>query len=68
MTTENKEQESGIKCVFCNSIVSNVTAEEIYHTEGCETCGYGSETTGEIIVTCDKCGRVIYKKEFKHKG
>lgn len=56
---------TNIKCIFCNSILSDIVVEDIFKTDGCPTCGYGSEVSGTIIIKCDKCNKVIYKKEFK---
>jgi phage FluMu protein Com len=58
------ENKTNIKCVFCNSVLSDVTIEDIFASEGCDTCGYGAEVGGTVIIRCDKCDKVIYKKEF----
>lgn len=58
--------ETNMKCVFCNSILSDITVEGIHSTEGCPTCGFGSSVTGTIIVRCDKCNKIIYEKEFEN--
>lgn len=66
MKKVKKEETSNMKCVFCNAILSNITVENIFQTEGCDTCGYGATSGGTIIVKCDKCDRVIYTKDFEN--
>jgi len=34
---KEEENTTNMKCVFCNSILSNITINSIYRTEGCET-------------------------------
>lgn len=57
--------ETNMKCVFCNSVLSDITIRDIYRSEGCSTCGYGSTGSATLIVRCDTCNRVIYEKEFE---
>ena len=59
------DNKKNIKCVFCNSILSDITVSEIFRTQGCSSCGYGSEGTAVVTIRCDKCEKVIYRKEFK---
>lgn len=53
-------------CIWCREpwSDSNIKAESIYASEGCDTCGYGSKVTGEIVITCHACKKEMYRKEF----
>lgn len=37
-----------------------------YTSEGCETCGYGSETRGTVKIRCEHCKKLIYEKDFRN--
>lgn len=54
-------------CPYCRAEWTDemIKVEDTYASGGCATCGYGQEITGKVIIKCDKCGKVIYIKEFK---
>lgn len=52
-------------CPYCRKELEDATVSELYTTEGCETCGWGSETYGVIEVYCSHCKKLVYKKEFR---
>lgn len=63
MTKEDKK-ESQILCVFCNAPWSpDMQITSWYASEGCNTCGFGSELTADIEIYCTNCKRLVYKKE-----
>ena len=53
------------KCIFCDAPWTPEMDGDLYTSQGCETCGYGSETTGTLRIKCDQCGRVVYEKEYR---
>lgn len=58
------DNELKILCPFCDAVYTSTMIEELNYTvEGCDTCGYGSETHTVIEVECSNCGRVVYRKE-----
>jgi hypothetical protein len=59
-------EKTNMKCVFCDEVLSGITVDGIYKTEGCDTCGYGSKSYATVTVRCDKCNRVIYTKEVEN--
>ena len=61
----NELKEIKVLCPFCSEPQSAKLEAEIFevHT-GCDTCGYGSGSSGEINVYCENCKRLIYTKEF----
>jgi hypothetical protein len=66
MKKNKPTDEPKIICIWCNAPWTfNMQVEDIYTTGGCDSCGFGSETTGKIEITCDNCGKVVYIKEFK---
>ena len=51
-------------CVFCNAEQSlDVEASVFGISAGCDTCGHGTSADVAIVVKCESCGKVIYKKE-----
>jgi hypothetical protein len=57
-------------CPFCREPWSdkNIQVEDLYASGGgCESCGYGEEVSGVVIIKCHKCEKIMYKKEFKDK-
>ncbi len=56
-------------CPFCSKPWSDemVRVLHLYASEGCSTCGHGSEISGVVDITCDGCNRLIYRKEFKEE-
>ena len=57
-----QEQDFKIMCPFCNAPYTASMTEDLYASEGCETCG--PTITGELIIRCSNCGKIIYKKEY----
>jgi len=53
-------------CPYCKAEWTDdmIAVEELSASEGCETCGYGQEITGKVVITCSECKKVIYVKEF----
>ena len=60
--------ESKILCAFCNAVLTEVEIMDLYKSQGCETCDYGSSYSGKIEIRCPQCKRVVYIKEFKNKS
>lgn len=56
--------ELRILCVFCNAPWTAKMVEDLYVTQGCDTCGYGAGVYGSIEVICTNCSRVVYRKEI----
>lgn len=56
-------------CPFCSKPWSKemVQVLDLYASEGCDTCGYGGGIDGTVDITCDGCGRLIYRKEFSRE-
>lgn len=52
-------------CVFCGAPWGEPEMRDLYHSEGCETCGYGSETEATIEIHCSECHRLVYQKDVK---
>lgn len=51
-------------CVWCSKPWTDSMMEiESYTSHGCSTCGYGSETTVSVKITCEHCNRVVYQKD-----
>ena len=54
---------NNIVCGFCNAPWTERMEVELYSiSAGCDTCDYGREIEIDLTITCDGCGRVIYKK------
>lgn len=52
-------------CVFCNAPwTDDMVQIEAYASAGCDTCGYGSTTSGTVSVVCSSCHKTVYIKEF----
>jgi hypothetical protein len=53
-------------CPFCREPWSdeNVRIEDLDASAGCETCGYGEEISGRVVIKCHKCNKIMYVKEF----
>lgn len=51
-------------CVFCGAPWDDAMVEGLESTAGCDTCGFGAETTGTIVIKCSACKRTVYEKEF----
>ncbi len=61
-----KTKELKTLCVWCGEVwTANMELEEISISEGCDTCGWGSEASATVEITCDNCGKVVYRKEFE---
>lgn len=63
LTTPPKDV-AHIKCGWCSAPWSdaNLRLYDGYSSQGCSTCGHGSETTISIEITCHKCKKLMYKK------
>lgn len=55
-------------CGFCNAPWTEdmIRIFNISSSGGCDTCGYGATKSASIDITCEKCERVIYQKEYRH--
>lgn len=53
------------QCIWCGAAWSdaNIELEDVYSSSGCETCGYGSDTSATITIRCHECKKVMYQKE-----
>ncbi len=64
MKTENAK----MICPFCNAYFTPEMEVEYYRiSEGCDTCGYGRETSITVNVICESCGKKVYEKEIIKK-
>lgn len=62
-------QELKIVCVFCNAPwTAAMEVESWIISDGCDTCGHGSETEYVVEIRCNNCSRVVYKKEGTKRG
>jgi hypothetical protein len=54
-------------CPFCGKAWTEgmVKVLDVYASQGCVTCGYGSTVSGKVDITCEGCKRTIYRKEFE---
>jgi len=54
-------------CPYCRVEWNNknVKIEDWDASEGCESCGYGRELKGTIIIKCHNCKKIIYRKDFE---
>lgn len=54
-------------CIWCSAPWSddNVKLEDIYASNGCDTCGYGQTVSASLVVTCHSCKKVMYQKGFE---
>lgn len=59
----DEEIDVKILCPFCNALWNAKMVTEFYSSMGCPTCG--PDTEGSIEIQCSKCGKTIYKKEYK---
>ncbi|MBY0561505.1 hypothetical protein [Hyphomicrobium sp.] len=72
---EEKDREAATKnngwvarplCPFCSAPwTDGMIAIEAWCSEGCPTCGHGSETSVTIEIHCEACERLIYTKETR---
>lgn len=53
------------KCVFCGADWDDPMIDDYHHSKGCDTCGYGAETTFRLEINCSGCQRLVYVKECK---
>ena len=54
------------KCIWCSAPWSdeNVRIEDVWASQGCDTCGYGLKVSGTVTIECHACTKVMYQKEF----
>lgn len=57
---------SQMLCIYCNKPWSPQMDTDLTASAGCDTCGFGTEIAGEIIIRCGNCDRIIYRKEVSH--
>lgn len=57
--------ELKVLCPYCNEVWTAEMKEELESAEGCDTCGYGNEPTGNIDIICSHCGKLVYRKEIE---
>lgn len=51
-------------CPFCSHPWTDDMVKVFTESSGgCETCGYGGYTSYELDITCEECGKLIYRKE-----
>jgi acetyl-CoA carboxylase beta subunit len=57
-------------CPYCREPWSdeNVMVEDVYCSQGCDTCGSGAEASGTIVIKCHSCKKVMYKKDFAQEN
>ena len=52
-------------CPFCSAPwTDDMIKVEAEAASGCDTCGFGGGTHGEVRINCASCTRLIYIKEF----
>jgi len=62
-------EENNLICPFCNEPWTDQMEIDYYRiSDGCDTCGHGRETSITVDITCSKCRRVIYRKEYIKRG
>lgn len=54
--------EFKIVCPFCNASYTAEMEDDLWASQGCETCG--PEITGSFEIKCSNCKKLIYKKEY----
>ena len=67
--TEETKKEFKPQCIWCNADWSdeNIKVEVDYLSGGCDTCGYGATAEGSVTLTCHKCGKDMYTKDFSSR-
>ena len=62
MPNQEPANELKVLCPYCGDAFSAKMQESLSYSQGCETCDHGSGLSGTIDVTCDNCGKLIYRK------
>ena len=58
------DNKLNIICPFCNQQYTGEMKEALYSSDGCDTCGFGSEAYGTIDIICSNCKKLVYRKEI----
>lgn len=64
-----KDQKFAPICIWCNEPWSdaNIRVEEVYASDGCDTCGFGTVVSGTVSISYHSCGKEMYRKEFEDR-
>ena len=58
-----------VLCVFCNAPwTAEMQLMELWSSAGCDTCGYGARVHGVVLIECENCNRIVYRKEFDEEA
>lgn len=64
---QKAEAIEAITCPFCHApwTEAMMRVYDISSYGGCDTCGHGSTGHATLDITCEKCERLIYRKEYR---
>lgn len=55
-------------CPFCSAPWTEdmVKVLNVSASEGCDSCGFDAVVSATVDITCESCGRLIYRKEYSN--
>jgi len=57
-------EDAKMLCPYCSAVFTpEMMIDYLRISDGCDTCGYGAKTKVFVEIKCEKCNKIIYKKE-----
>ena len=55
-----------VTCPYCHApwTESMLKVLNVSSSGGCDSCGWGASTNATLDITCEACGKLIYRKEY----